>query len=68
MESIRKYDVKFDNVVITAILNQQEATSIQNIGIRTGKVHYAVHFGYHFQIVVFELVGSTHSPTQIKES
>jgi len=55
--SIKKFEQKFEFIVITESLEVDIAKAVINIAIRSGQIYIASPLSYHHSIVVFDLVG-----------
>lgn len=56
LETVKKYNEKFDAVIVTEAVTPELAHPLQSLAIRTGKLFFTNHFCYHNTIVFFDLI------------
>ena len=57
-KNIGKNNEKYHHVIITDVIREEEAVTIQNVAWRTGRAIFAIDMGYYPEVKVFDMVCS----------
>lgn len=57
-QNIEKNNEKYHHIILTDVIGEVEAVTVQNIAWRTGRVILAIDMGYYPEIKVFDMVCS----------
>jgi D-arabinose 1-dehydrogenase-like Zn-dependent alcohol dehydrogenase len=65
LQTVKKYEEKFDALIITEVVIPELAHPLQSLAMRTGKVFFTNHFCYHNTLVFFDLIVCKVYPIQV---